>query len=311
MAETATYPKREKFFAHTFVRLLSRHAVSLELGADACWMLTVISHQEDANHYKRPAKYFNEALADRCGFTESKMRRIRDRCVKGGYLAYKPSSKGAAGLYWVVVPEGMSSPDDRPSDEERGNTGEQESDTQVEGNPTPKRDPIRHPSEQQSDTILNPVPVPHPVPVPEEDCSEPPAATEPAIAYPVFHCNGKKTDPKTWELTFEGIAELAEAYPGVDIGTEARKAWLWNKNNRARRKTAAGMATFLSNWMAREQNNGRSSTSRASPRSKAVERTEEANAAFAEAQEMFNAFASRNGTQTQAVARIAGPPRHA
>jgi hypothetical protein len=49
-------------------------------------------------------------------------------------------------------------------------------------------------------------------------------------------------------------AEWGEAYPGVDVPTELRKAVQWCADNPTRRKTFRGARKFLSGWLARAQN---------------------------------------------------------
>ena len=59
---------------------------------------------------------------------------------------------------------------------------------------------------------------------------------------------------QTWGLTESLAAELAAAYPDVDVVAEARKALAWVTTNT--RKTARGMPRFLNGWMGRAQNRG-------------------------------------------------------
>jgi hypothetical protein len=49
-------------------------------------------------------------------------------------------------------------------------------------------------------------------------------------------------------------AEWGEAYPGVDVPVELRKAVQWCADNPTRRKTFRGARKFLSGWLARAQN---------------------------------------------------------
>ena len=71
--------------------------------------------------------------------------------------------------------------------------------------------------------------------------------------YPIFPCIGAI---KSWEYTKEFYATLHEAYPGVDLKAEARKAHAWCVANKSKRKTAKGMPRFLNGWMERAQNRG-------------------------------------------------------
>jgi hypothetical protein len=89
-----------------------------------------------------------------------------------------------------------------------------------------------------------------------EDSLEPQAASKPTVpieppiaSFPTV--GGKVTE---WHLTASLAAKLAEAFPGVDVPSEARKAAVWCETNPAKRKTAKGMPAFLNRWMANVQN---------------------------------------------------------
>lgn len=114
----------------------------------------------------------------------------------------------------------------------------------------------------------------------KEDCGMagkrpmPPASVEASpfdfsqVAFPEFPCvPGRSHGPPLWLLTEAFIAELASAYPAVDVPAESRRAHVWVKANLERRKTAKGMAAFLNRWMARAQDRGarRSAWSGSSP----------------------------------------------
>lgn len=77
---------------------------------------------------------------------------------------------------------------------------------------------------------------------------------ERAIAPPlgVFPCSGKV---KHWDFTEEHREQWAEAYPGVDVVAEVRKAKSWIVGNPAKKKTAGGMPAFLNRWLSKAQNN--------------------------------------------------------
>lgn len=79
------------------------------------------------------------------------------------------------------------------------------------------------------------------------------AASEPLVTFP---CVGKVTEPKEWHFTASHIAEWTPAYPGVDLLVEAHKALAWIKASAERRKTARGMARFITGWFSRSQNRG-------------------------------------------------------
>ena len=112
-----TYPAREPFFASKFTRLLTKTAAAQVIGADGCWMLSVIAHQEDSARY-RPVTFWNGQLQPLCGFgNEKKLVRVRKRAVENGWLHYEPGGKSRAGLYWVTVPEQHANLGDGPIDE--------------------------------------------------------------------------------------------------------------------------------------------------------------------------------------------------
>lgn len=64
-----------------------------------------------------------------------------------------------------------------------------------------------------------------------------------------FPCIGKPGEPREWGLTTDYVAELAEAYSGIDVLAESRRALVWIRANRP--KTARGMKRFLTSWLDR------------------------------------------------------------
>lgn len=99
---------------------------------------------------------------------------------------------------------------------------------------------------------------PEPEPEPEEtDSPEPakPASVQPPAVL-TFPTVGKTHE---WGLTEAKVAEYQEAFPGIDVLAECRKARQWCIDNPARRKTARGMGKFLFGWIERTQNRGGSS----------------------------------------------------
>ena len=59
-------------------------------------------------------------------------------------------------------------------------------------------------------------------------------------------------------MTESEIAEWAEAYPGVDVHQQLRAMRQWCLNNPAQCKTASGIGRFITAWLAKDQNRGRS-----------------------------------------------------
>jgi hypothetical protein len=62
--------------------------------------------------------------------------------------------------------------------------------------------------------------------------------------------------PAEWRLRESKVAEYAEAFPGVDVLVQCRKALQWIRDNPTKRKTARGMTSFLGRWLGREQDRG-------------------------------------------------------
>ena len=95
----------------------------------------------------------------------------------------------------------------------------------------------------------SPTPTPTPSPTPVKTIKKkiaPPSATAepPADAVLTFPTIGPV---KTWHLTREQVESWSEAYPGMDVLAEARRALVWVQANQ--RKTAGGMRAFLVRWL--------------------------------------------------------------
>lgn len=63
----------------------------------------------------------------------------------------------------------------------------------------------------------------------------------------------------------DDVREFAEAYPGIDVLAELRKARSWCLNNPRQRKTARGVRRFLNSWLDRAQNRARAPSGYARP----------------------------------------------
>ena len=113
-----SYPKREPFYAHRFVRLITKTAAAQHIGPEACWLLSIIAHQEDAIHYRHPIRYWNEQLGALCGFgSRKRLVSARRRAVDAGWLVYREGGKGRPGVYWVEIPPEYQDLPDGPCDE--------------------------------------------------------------------------------------------------------------------------------------------------------------------------------------------------
>lgn len=81
----------------------------------------------------------------------------------------------------------------------------------------------------------------------------PQAAASPVVLS--FLVRGDLKKPE-WQLTELAIAAYQEAFPGLDVLAEFRKAQLWCSNNAGNRKTRSGMPRFLQSWLERAANRG-------------------------------------------------------
>lgn len=111
------YPKRVKFFALRFCRLMAKVCLANEIGPEACWMLAVIAHTEDAKCYSDPVTFFNGQLMPLVGLSEDSLDRARRKAIDTGWLHYEPGRKKVAGRYWVQIPDRFKGIDDAPTDE--------------------------------------------------------------------------------------------------------------------------------------------------------------------------------------------------
>ena len=87
-------------------------------------------------------------------------------------------------------------------------------------------------------------------------CPEPKKASEPIPSTPpiiTLILNTKEEYP----IYQNDIDEWAELYPAVDVLQELRKMKGWCKDNPSRRKTKAGIRSFINRWLSKEQDSGR------------------------------------------------------
>jgi hypothetical protein len=100
------YPKRESFHSHRVVRLMAKTAAASTIGADACWLVTLVAHQEDTCRYKKPISYSNEQLMLLAGIqTKRRFWRIRQAAIEGGWLHYEECGTRKPGVYWTLIPD--------------------------------------------------------------------------------------------------------------------------------------------------------------------------------------------------------------
>jgi hypothetical protein len=123
-AHSPTELQRTKFYAHRYLRLLTKTAAAQELGPSVCWLLAVVAMQEDAKRYTEPAKWYLDQLTPLCGF-QSKQTLITaiNRAQSEGWLHYQPGSKGRPGKFATVIPTRFLDLEDSPCDESIPNIG--------------------------------------------------------------------------------------------------------------------------------------------------------------------------------------------
>ena len=82
-------------------------------------------------------------------------------------------------------------------------------------------------------------------------CAEPEAgSTPPVIELPL-------NDGSEYGITEEQCREWAELYPSVNVQQQLRNMRGWLLSNKERRKTRRGINRFITNWLSREQDRGR------------------------------------------------------
>lgn len=87
-----------------------------------------------------------------------------------------------------------------------------------------------------------------------ESCAEPPQAA--ASAPPILSFPVKGNGSKTWGLTPAKLAEYEQTFDGLDVLRECKRARQWCLDNPTKRKTARGMAGFLTRWLTRTNDSG-------------------------------------------------------
>lgn len=114
------YPQREAYFAMRFIRLLTKSAAAMQIGSDGVLLLVIVAGQEDACRYTRPVNFWNTQLATLIGLRgsdEHALRRVRERCIKAGWLKYLPGNKQQPASYYVTIPAAVTALSDGVSDE--------------------------------------------------------------------------------------------------------------------------------------------------------------------------------------------------
>ena len=95
----------------------------------------------------------------------------------------------------------------------------------------------------------NPNPKPESESNPKEGGGEPQAASPPVVSIPL-------NDGTDYPVSQEQCQEWAGVYPAVDVIQQLREMREWCLNNPAKRKTAKGVRSFITRWLAKEQDRG-------------------------------------------------------
>ena len=100
------YPQREPFFAVRFLKLLTRHNVAQQVGADGVCLLMAVVLLEDSNRYRRPIDFTDRELLDKLGVRSwETLKRIRQRVIAAGWLVHQSRrEQRKPGRYWVQIP---------------------------------------------------------------------------------------------------------------------------------------------------------------------------------------------------------------
>jgi hypothetical protein len=170
------YPKREPFFAHKFVRLLTKSCAAQDIGLNAFALLTVIVHQEDAARYCGPVRFWNEQLMSTLSMSPRALRAARDKSIKFGWLVYFRENDRATGRYFVTIPTQFAGLSDAPMEEPcavrgdvSGDVSGADLDMEVHKEVTSNCTRSEHESAPEPSPPSIPIPDPCPIPLPEQN----------------------------------------------------------------------------------------------------------------------------------------------
>lgn len=205
------YPDRPPFFAMRFLRLLTKSAAMMHLGMDGFALLMVIVGQEDACRYTRPVSFWNTQLATLLGMRgadEHGIRRVRDRCIKAGWLQYRAGNKQLPAAYFVTIPAAVNLLSDSTCDE-----APQENRANTAAIPAQRRQESgENPAGKRQESGENPAPsspTPFPIPIPKDMGDE--------LFILFWDCYGLKKDKadaiKAWKKLSE--ADKRAAIDGI------------------------------------------------------------------------------------------------
>ena len=252
------YPKRSQFFAHKFVRLLQKSCAAMDIGQSSCLFLCYIAHTEDAARYSGPVRFWNEQLMTVMGFKSPKqLNEARSRAIDAGWLVYDRSGNREVGRYWVTVPSQFEGLDDALIEDNNSvNHSENGMNSGMNSGMNKGRiaerisDELRNEKVTESGKPSIPDPIPDPVPVFSSEPSAEVSKPEPGsgIKIPVVG-----TKEKDYDIPQSKIDEWTQAFPGIDVVVQCRKAAQWCRDNPTKRKTLKGVNRFLNTWLSKEQ----------------------------------------------------------
>jgi len=244
------YPRRDQFFAHRVVRLMAKTCAAQQIGADACWLVTLIAHLEDSRRYKAPIRFYNAQLVPVGGFANEKaLIRARRRAIDAGWLRYIPGAKMRPGVYWTAIPAEADLPDTPIDEDVDGCSGDSQSkSTEDEQDSLSKPAAKTAGNDRESGCLLYPIPKPTSDSEPSQAKTSNPG--EAAPGFDPFPCLG---NGKTWVLPAVKLAEWSETYKELDVPEELRVARQWLIDNPSKRKTSATMGRFLNGWLGRSR----------------------------------------------------------
>ena len=285
-------PHRESYFALKYIRLMAKSGAAERMGGMAFALCCIVAAYQDLKRFKAPATFFNNVIMGMLGFSKlDTLIRARNLAIEEGWLGYESAGGSRMpGRYWVCIPDGIEEMSDVAGDdggespEERAyrdgyNAGFKDGQGgSVVGTVPEKREPT-HPKKQEpsNSTVTEKresngsrkgsrsgveggdfLPIPIPIPIPS--CSETASLfseqqEEASPSFLEFPTKGK--GKKSWHLTAAKVAEYVEAFPGVDVPFECRRALQWCRDNPQNQKTPGGMPAFLNRWLTKEQNNSR------------------------------------------------------
>ncbi|MFZ5829886.1 MAG: hypothetical protein ACOY3P_07350 [Planctomycetota bacterium] len=254
------YPSRPPYFAYRVIRLMTKVCAANQISADGCWLVTIVAMLEDVKKYSAPIGFWNEQLMPLCGFgSRKRLVTARAKAVEHGWLVYQPGGKSRSGIYWAAIPPEYADIADTACDEQpaicRSDT-ERKAERKAERNRICRSESGRN-AERQRGAMRNGKGAPSTTTSSSasSSSSEPglTAGSEQPDAADAFPTVGQS---KHWHAPAKLLADLAVAFPGVDVPGEVRKAKLWCEANATKRKTPRGMPKFLVGWMERAQNRG-------------------------------------------------------